>query len=356
MLHTNIPLIRDWPIDPNSSSSVHQMQKASLSHRINEVFKRCDHAWSYIGKSLLATRHFINAIVRSGRGLAIGCRGIRRMQTAVTHLKLFSVVSIPFNLAAMPAQIAKIGENIRLKDKEGIILSSLSASLISTDIFDSLTTFVNALLQTLSRTTLQWISSLGMPLSASMITMGSISRGMRLFRLSEFHEELERELIEKMSRRQLSTEELQRLLKSYLTTKIGVEAHQQVTHLSAFQIEQLEAITERHSHPKIVAMLKELKGYIKPGTSIEAKDMERISNTIQRIGKTLREEMGSQMGYLFTNLLKAIALTLFFLPFVPPLPFILLGFSMCLRLVLISERVTIEFSGNGKHKNYIYIN
>lgn len=106
-IHLGQPVIVDQhPI------SLHQTQRDSLSSRMYAAFKRCERAWGYLGKSLLATRHFMNATVRSGRLLAIGCRGIQRIQMTVTRLKLFAIVSVLFNIAVIPSQIAKIGKHL----------------------------------------------------------------------------------------------------------------------------------------------------------------------------------------------------------------------------------------------------
>lgn len=323
--------------------SILHVQSDSLSRRLQSAFKSCEHAWSYIGKSLLATRHFMNATVRSARILAIGCRGTKRMQRAVTNLKLFAIVSVPFALASIPSQIAKIGKRLHLKDGEGVLLSSLSMGLIAADTFDSLTTFAGAVLQTLSRTSPHWLSAVSMPTSVAIVTMGSISRTMHLIRLGGFYSELDRNLIQKMSSRELSAEELQQLLKSYLESKIGIEG---TTPQAAFQVQRLEAIAERQSNTKVLAMLKELKTYIQPDHSLGGEDIQRITKVIQDVESALSKEIGTQRAYLFTNMLNGMALTLFLLAIVPPVPFILLGISMCLRVLLLSE--IISFGQNTK--------
>lgn len=333
-IHLGQPVIVDLqPI------SFHQTQRSSLSQRLHQAFKSCEHAWGYLGKSLLATRHFMNATARSARLFAIGSRGVQRIQKAVTGLKLFAIVSVPFNIAAIPSQMAKVGKHIHVKDGEGVVLASLSFSLIATDIFDSLTTFVNAVLQTFSKPIPSWLSSLGMPIAVSMVTMGSIARRIRLIRLKEFHSDLECKLIQKMSSGQLSAEELQQVLKAYLESNIGLgEVGQQ----AAFHVERLEAIAERQSNTRVLALLKELKTYIQPDRALKEEDVSRITSVIQEMEKALRTEMGSQWAYLFTNLLNAMALTLFHISILPPLPFILLGVSTCLRLLLHSELISVE--------------
>lgn len=314
-------------------------QPDPLSYRLHAAFKSCEDAWSYIGKSLTATRHFMNATVRSARLFAISCKGTKRIQRAVTGLKLFTIVGVPFNLAALPSQIAKIGKRLHLKDPEGVFLASLSFSLISADIFDSLTTFVGAVLQTLSRTSPHWLSVVGMPTSIAVVAMGSVSRKMHLIRLGEFYAELDRDLIRKMEGKVLSAEELQQLLRPYLDSKMGVSG---ATGQAAFHAERLEAIAERQSNGKVLAMLKELKTYIQPDRSLDEGDIQRITTVIQDMEKALRKEIGTQRAYLFTNMLNAMALVLFLLSAIPPLPFLLLGISMCLRLLLLSEILSVE--------------
>jgi hypothetical protein len=312
----------------NTRLAVHPQQSERTKKGSKKAYESCEQAWAYLGKSLLAARHAMNATIRSGRWIAIGCKDIKRIQTAVIRLKLFTVLSIPFSAVSLPSLIAKIGQNVRWKDVEGTFLASLSFGLVATDMFDSLTTFVNALLQTFSYPTVGWISTMGAPLAFSMTAMGSLSRSIRLTRLGEFHRELEKELINKMSNRLLPDEELHEMVKDYLEAKLGAFEE------GRLQSQKNEAAMERKTNAKTVAMLKELKALFQTNSQLTDEETKRVLAILKKIKSTVREEMGIQAVYLFTNILNGIAVALFFVPTLPPLPFILLGISILTRLAI----------------------
>ena len=75
----------------------------SSEHRFQVLsYAEWEHLWSYVGKVGLLTRNALNAIARSPYMLFFtGSSSPCKIKSVVTHLKLLSVVNIPFNLVEL---------------------------------------------------------------------------------------------------------------------------------------------------------------------------------------------------------------------------------------------------------------
>lgn len=271
------------------------------------VYKRFEKTWSYAGKVLLLARHIFNTVLNSCRWIALSCEARKGFQNAALRLKIFSIVSVPLNMTAMPAMYRKVMKNVHWDYPKGVALSSLSAVLLAADTFDSLTTFVNATLQITSRPTIGWMSSLGMPLAYSIVGIGTIVRIVKIRDVSGLLGEME--LCKKLSR-----EELKEALTNLLQRKVVLE-------------EMRAAMLEQRGNAKVVRLIEALEGLL-------ATDEADIAQILREIVEVLKRERGIQTGYLVSNLISAGALSTFSLPGVPFVPFILLAISMTMRIGL----------------------
>lgn len=300
--------------------------------------KSFEKSWKYVGKTILISRHLLNASLRSCRWIALGCKEetSQKIKTIIIRLKLFAFISVSISASAIPAQIKKLSKNLYFKDREGISLSTLSLTLLATDTFDCLTVFVNALLQTFSHPPLPWVSTLGMPMALSILGMGSLSRGIRLYHLNHFLKRLNGEVIAKVDQGNLNSKEVEALIAAFIQSNLGVKASNVCfkTELRS-EVQQLkEMILERHANEKTISLVHSLAQLINKSDHLTLKQTAHILKILQKIHETLEREITFHSGYLFTNLVSFTALMLFSVPAFPMLPFLLLASSLALRIGL----------------------
>lgn len=301
------------------------------AHTINSV----DKAWSYLGKTLSLSRYGLNAIVNSKVWKESGQKNVdARIKDLVIRLKLFSIVNVPLSVPSVVSQVKKLWNSVQWHDYEGILLSTLSIVVLAADNFDNVTTFVNALLQTLSHAPIEWISAIGIPLGLSLIGMNTISRGYRLYQLSKFLYELNTELIGKMEKKELSTEELQSALTKFLESKLGPNMDKTTLAQDLrTQIKQCnEAILERHTNSKTVRLLDLLSDAVQTKRMLTEAHAIAIFGILKDIQQSICEEIGIQALTLVAYSVSATALLLLLLATPTPLPYILLGCSILLRI------------------------
>ena len=297
-----------------------------------EAFAGFDKAWGYVGKSILASRHLLNAGLRS-------CRWIlwfnnpqvnQKIQALVARLKLFSFVGIPLNLAGIPSLAQKVSSQYKFQDHEGIALSFLTLSIVITDVLDSFATFVSGIIQTFSLHPIGGISAVGTPLAALVIGLGSISRTTRLIHLGQFQREINQLILQLEG---ASLEKSNALIREFLQKKLKTPPNEDP--LQKTQIdERKKAVLERRLNHKAASLLISLTEIFDAKTSINENEKKFLLDGIKEVKSIVRKEMKVQGGYLSTNLLNAIALILFFVLVLAALPFLLLAISMIARIAI----------------------
>lgn len=259
--------------------------------------ERFENGWTYASKSFIATRHFLNASIRSCRWFALGCRNMdQRVMSIVTKLKLFSIVSVPLNLHVLPAKIKELWKNLKRHDAQGVILGTLSITLITTDVIDSLATFTNAALQTLSFSAIGLLSDASLPLAFTLIGVGSISRIIRLFYLKKLQTAL---------RDQAITE--------FLNERLGS--------INSPDRAKNESTLERQANGQILTLIKELE-----------KDQGSQAVILKQVMILLNKEIRLQILTLFANSMNFAGICLFLTPASPAVSFLLLGMGFSMRL------------------------
>jgi hypothetical protein len=308
-----------------------------ISGIAQRVFMQLDTAWEYVGKSIRLTRNLLNATMRTIRWIYSECKDIEpRIQKVVDRLKLFSIVSVPLTISKIPEQIRKIGKSIQLKDREGVLLSTLSVTVLAVDGFDSLMLFVNAILLKFSYASIGWISAIGTPMTLSVVGIGSISRGIRLIHLLNFLRDIDRKLITLIKNKNLSPEELRSVLNDFLESRLGSAADRsrRKQELKS-EIEELkEAVLERNTNAKTVSLLNSLMRLLEANETLSEDHATEILHHIEEIVQSLTHEKIFKTGYLISNMITIIGLILLFVPIFPPLPYILLALSLALQLSL----------------------
>lgn len=286
--------------------------KKPLPHLAKRVFESSEHIWSYLGKLVILTRHALNITVKTCQRAALCCSLNRRILTAVTRLKLFSIVGVPFSIFSVHSAAQKLFKSFDLRDKEGVLLGSLTIALIATDIVDSLATFINAALAALSKAPVALLSTLGMPIAFALIGMGSASRTIQLIKtysvFKEFQKAEKGQGLEQFLKAQLGSWELQMLK------------------------EKKRAALLRAAPAEVVKEFERIEELLKDQRKLTEKELAALGKSLDKISQLLTKKMIVDAANLMANILSFIGLTLFFFTVPPVTPFIFLAASMVLKI------------------------
>lgn len=283
----------------------------------SRVYRVAEKGWSYGGKSLTVTRHALNAGLRAS--LWAGKESARKVQGVISRSKLFSALSVGFNLAAFSTHAAKIQKNYERSDIEGLSLALLTFAILIGDTIDSILTSVNGAIETLALTPSQWIASIGLPLGFTIVSLGSLSRAIRLYHLHQASSALSS--LEFMKTSGMRPQEIHRIATRFLKA------------LKLDDPKELAAI-ERHTTDGAAKLLKDLSSSLEKLDTSDEMNSAEVVKTFHRIQKHLREEMAIQIAYCASNLLIFTSLCLMAASLVTALPFILLGTAWTARLLI----------------------
>jgi hypothetical protein len=292
-------------------------QEAKALSPTSRVYRSAEKGWSYGGKSLTVTRHVLNAGLRASLWGGTGTTG--KVQGVISRSKLFSALGVGFNLATFPTHMAKIEKNFERSDIEGLSLALLTFAILIGDTLDSFLTSVNGAIETLALTPSQWIASIGLPLGFAVVSLGSLSRAVRLYHLHQASNGLSG--VEFMETSGLRPQEIHRAATRFL---------------KSLKLEDPKALAgiERHTSDGAAKLLKQLSSSLEKIDPSDEKYMAEVVETFHRIQRHLREEMAIQIAYAATNLLIFTSLCLMAASLVTALPFILLGTAWTARMLI----------------------
>jgi len=317
------------------------LSKSVSKEKLKSIFKKVEHAWSYISRSNALTRNILNASLKSCHRITLGlCRSEEKILSVITKLKLFSIGGALLGITSIPQTAQKILKNARLKDSEGVALATLSMTLLVTDLVDSLVTFTNALLVTLYNTPNVLLSSIGTPAGFGLLGLGSISRMAQLSKTSRLFREITNQNFVRNPKN--ASSEIEQL-RNYLTEKLGSSNELELKNndgkdLSIAeinkQIEKKKLALMRAAPEEAVNELENLLLILKKNHS-EPPQVEEIAKKLMRICTLLKKKMVIDAGNILANLIGLIALILFLASAPASIPFLLLAGSFALRIGLL---------------------
>jgi hypothetical protein len=290
----------------------------SHTSRVSKAYRTAEKGWSYGGKSLTVTRHVLNAGLRAS--LWGGKETTGKVQSIISRSKLFAALGVGFNLATFSTHVAKIRKNFERSDIEGLYLALLTFAILIGDTLDSLLTSINGAIETLALTPSQWIASIGLPLGFAIVSLGSLSRAVRLYHLHQASSLLVR--VDFMKTSGMRPQDIHSAVTRFLKT------------LRLDDPKELAAI-ERHTTDGAAKLLKDLSSSLEKIDSSDEKNIAEVVETFHRIQRHLREEMAIQIAYGATNLLIFTSLCIFMVASVATaLPYIILGTAWTARLLI----------------------
>jgi len=284
--------------------------------RLKKIYERADHIWSYLGKVTLLTRHSLNAASKSCHLISLLGEDLPgRIRKTTTRLKLFSIVSIPFSLISLKSISEKIFKNSLINDREGVVLNSLSFTIIVIDIFDSTSTFVNTVLDLSTRTPIASLSALGLPCGFAMSGLGTISRIVQIAKTYQVHKsvsDVRKELLEALLEKKLGINEIQAKIAAPIKGKI---------------LKAIPGEIELQLH-KLYRLITTDRNEI-----FTSQQMDEISQLLDAIQAMLKKKFIIEGLGVFANTLTISALCLFCLGSLSSTPFLLLASSFFTRII-----------------------
>jgi len=158
-------------------------------------FQLVEHLWNYAGKVGSVTRNGLMAGLKSCDRFTLVLRqNDPVVNNVIRQLKLFTFISIPYNAKYITSHVQKIYTNVleRLsvnlnevpndRDDEGAYLSGLKVILLVGDSVDNFSTFSSAALVNIGRSPIAALSAIGMPLVVALLSLGSVSRFISLYK------------------------------------------------------------------------------------------------------------------------------------------------------------------------------
>jgi hypothetical protein len=168
------------------------MQSITTYNPIPEInYQFLEHTWSYFGKINILLRQLLSAAAASPSITDLmGSNFPDLVKHLTTRMKLFAIVSVPFSFGDISACADRIINRIQLDQKMDAAIELLTFTVISADIVDSSTTFVNAALTVYGYATVEIFSRMGFPLALTMSGLGTITRSYKIVQNLNRQEEL----------------------------------------------------------------------------------------------------------------------------------------------------------------------
>lgn len=305
------------------------------------VYAKSNQAWNYVGKIALVSRYLLNALASSCRFIANCPDTAKKIKDLTTQMKLLSLASFFFSAPDLKTSSQKIAVNLENRDKEELALNSLSFTIITLDVFDSITTFINSSLTIASKPTVALFSMLGKPVGFSMTSLGIVSRTVQIWKSYRMHRDI---------KKMLSTpqEGLKLALHEFLKKNLGLTQSDKElllklskTHGKKESRAEMKRLLERKKEavlraapPEVLDELRQLFSMVKnqANTPLTEAETQLIGKSLDKVKGLLTKKMKVSALGILANLFILAALLYFTYSLHSVKPYLLLAASFLLRL------------------------
>lgn len=308
----------------NSLKTVYDQSTSILPE---QFYEKCEHAWNYIGKIIAVCRHSLNAAAASERIVSlVGQNFPERVKFVTTRMKFASIVGVPFSCSTLKGTAQKIFKSMQIKDHEGMALSMFSFTILSMDIFDSVSTFINTTLEVAARQPIQTLSSLGMPIAYGLTIMSTVSRTIQIAKSCNLYKSLQDSTSAEIQKEKVKA------LRSFLEQKFELNDEEK-KQIKSFEDKQcMEARKQaeilRAAPAEVVEELKKLHTLLKQNKP----NIGLVSDSLDKIQALLKKKIHIDALNIGANFVAIPALCLFSLGAITPIPYVLLAASFFIRI------------------------
>lgn len=303
----------------NSSSfvtpSIPQYEvKSRIKNAGSKVLNVVREGWAGLEKAFGIAKNSINTRLQLRSSYPLKDSQAHAMKTSIHGMKLFAVLNLPLNAMHLPGTAKEIIESIKLKDTEGAVLSAMTFTILTADMFDSFTDVVNASLFLSGKAALGGVFAVvGLPVVMGMIGLSAISKGVQLWNLSKFDSEIKKLMSEKV--KEESPQETRGALLDFVNDKLG----------------RLGRKTKRDTNEKTVKILEGLKKKLEANETLQQKEVAEIGKTLKKIRSSLDETKKVAKWSLVAFSIMLVAFTLFFTTVPMAIPFVMLAVGFAIR-------------------------
>jgi hypothetical protein len=307
----------------------------SSNGRFKKIYDDCEHAWDYLGKIVPIVRACLNAAINSAQFVAsASTKAVKNMRTAIPCLKLFSIISIPFTCVSLVKKVEAIIKDIWIRDIEGILLDGLSVTILAIDLFDTLTTFVNATLAAAS-IPFQILAEVAMPIAYILSGLGIVSRTIQIGKTAYLYYQLHTGLLSHGEWK--SRAELKEFLENLLTEPAANDpTNKQECDEREAKIARKHASLLRSSSANVIAELSQMLETVQSNTveTLSPEEVALFSQKLQSIQWALWKKTAINLCSILANTVTISALILFSVGTQGSLPFVLVGTAFVIRLAI----------------------
>lgn len=276
--------------------------------------------WNYVGKTMLLSRHILNATIKGCTWFVkrCSCSTSSPLSDAVRRLKLFTIISIPINLQYIPTLAGRVKQNFLWKDAKETVLAVSSLAALLMDTVDTVATFTNAALQTLSLSVPAVVSAVGMPLSYGMLSLGAANRVVRIWDMTKFLKETRNVKLNG------TPEEVKAELQTFLNAHLPRSA-------DSDERRHTESNLEKKSNGRALRSLKQLEA-LAAKEGFTAQEAQEAAELLAGISRHVCHERKIHAVYLTANAVALTAMAFFTLSIGAVAPYVLLAASTAVRL------------------------
>ncbi len=303
----------NWRRDPHESAfsrwSSHEI--SPISHAEKE------HVWSYASRVTLLTRHLLNAAAKNRLIVSImGSDFPKKVSLLTTEMRLLSLVGVPFSLGDIQLFFQRILASHQAKDPEGIAMAGLSLSIVLADVFDSITTFINASLVHFCHNPVALFAQLGLPTAFTISGLGTVSRTIQIAKSLHLFNRID---TVKQTASQSS-------LEAFLDQTLGLK--------DSDEIATRKAALTRMAPKEAIAKLEKLHAQLQVSIEKTLSDahIEKITGSLAKVQAHLIKKMLLDAFGILANLIILTALSLFLVGSTSALPFLLLALGFGIRI------------------------
>lgn len=170
------------------TKEINSASRDSLQLYSQPSYEGVEKFWSYAKNALLFTRHVFNALSRSCPRAIIKLGCPCKLKVVVTHLKLFAVFSVPFDFFDLTKMLTVTSQSLKKREWKNVGWGVWMGSMLSANMFDNITTFVNAVLTVTTRTQTDHLGWTSRPVAFFLVGSGTVNRSIKIVKAYQQNE------------------------------------------------------------------------------------------------------------------------------------------------------------------------
>lgn len=307
--------------------SIKKFEQENYKCSYTPSYRQCENVWKYGGKISLFARNLLNSIARSSYAV-----NPSSLKNVATHLKLLSIVSIPFSFVDLHALKLKIQQSLFKKDPQEFSLLLLSFTLTAADLLDSASTFTNTALILSSQRSMKLLSSMSLMFGFFLTGGGTIYRTFQIASALSLHHKVKDSFSASLKEKQNLIHQLETILKMPWE---DISHSFSSFHASTLLKEQNKIEPSRFFSKEVLLEVEKLVGIIfeSKSSSLSSQELENVFKGLLTIESHLEKKIQVELIGIMANLFAFSALTFFAMNVATSLPFSLMALAMAIRLL-----------------------